>query len=131
MIPAKKGCIINRASVAGCIGGGSSHAYTSSKHAVVGLTKNTAVELGKFGIQVNCLSPYVIVTPLNEKYFNVNEGKNDGLYSNLKGVHSVPNNVAEAAVFLAGDESKYISGHNLVIDGGFTKVNEGLSEFGK
>lgn len=57
MIPARRGSIITTASVCGIIGGVASHAYTCSKHAVVGLTKNTAVELGQYGIRVNSVSP--------------------------------------------------------------------------
>ncbi|MQI27705.1 SDR family oxidoreductase, partial [Escherichia coli] len=69
MIPARRGSIITTASVCGRIGGVGSHGYTSSKHAVVGLTRNTAVELGAFGIRVNCVSPYVVDTPMTRDYF--------------------------------------------------------------
>ncbi|KAK7380338.1 hypothetical protein VNO78_32846 [Psophocarpus tetragonolobus] len=130
MVPAKRGCIINTASVAGCIGGAVSHAYTSAKHALVGLMKNTAVKLGQHGIRVNCVSPYLVATPLTKKYLNIDEDHIGDIYSNLKGVHLVPNDVAQAALFLAGDESKYVSGHNLVLDGGYTVVNAGFSVFG-
>ena len=56
MIPARSGCIISTSSIASALGGTAAHDYCASKHAVVGLTKNAAVELGQFGIRVNCLS---------------------------------------------------------------------------
>ncbi|KAL0344412.1 UNVERIFIED_CONTAM: Short-chain dehydrogenase reductase 2a [Sesamum radiatum] len=52
------GCIISTASVAGVMGGLGPHSYTASKHAIVGLTKNAACELGRYGIRVNCISPF-------------------------------------------------------------------------
>lgn len=64
MVPARAGSIISTTSVASNIGGVATHAYTCSKHAIVGLTKNLAVELGQFGIRVNCLSPYALATPI-------------------------------------------------------------------
>ncbi|KAK7342029.1 hypothetical protein VNO80_24973 [Phaseolus coccineus] len=127
MIPAKRGCIINTSSIAGCRGTGSPHAYVVSKHGLEGLTKNTAVELGQFGIRVNCVSPYLVATPMLKKYFNLDEEGVRKAYSNLKGSYLVPNDVAEAALFLAGDESNYVSGHSLLLDGGYTITNAGFS----
>merc|ERR1711915_896834 len=57
MIPRKKGCIISTTSVAGILGGAAPYSYTASKHATLGLTKNAAAELGKYGIRVNTVSP--------------------------------------------------------------------------
>jgi NAD(P)-dependent dehydrogenase (short-subunit alcohol dehydrogenase family) len=131
MIPSKQGSIINMASICGIIGGVASHAYTSSKHAVVGLTRNTAVELGQFGIRVNCVSPYVVNTPMSRNFLKVDDEGVLAVYSNLKGTNIVPKDVAEAALYLASDESKCVSGHNLVIDGGFTVVNSGFCIFGQ
>ncbi|OMO62393.1 Short-chain dehydrogenase/reductase SDR [Corchorus olitorius] len=131
MIPAGKGSIISLGSVCSTIGGVASHAYTSSKHGIIGLTKNVAAELGRFGIRVNCLSPYFIATPLSMNFFNLeSEGdKQPGVYSNLKGVVLQQEDVAEAAVYLGSDESKYISGHNLALDGGFTTINPAFGLF--
>ncbi|KAF2306505.1 hypothetical protein GH714_018756 [Hevea brasiliensis] len=64
MIARGVGCIISTASVAGVMGGLGPHAYSASKHAIVGLTKNTACELGRYGIRVNCISPFGVATPM-------------------------------------------------------------------
>ncbi|KAL9666577.1 hypothetical protein QQ045_000912 [Rhodiola kirilowii] len=58
------GCIISTASVSGVTGALGPHAYTASKHAIVGLTKNTAWELGRYGIRVNCISPGAVPTSM-------------------------------------------------------------------
>ncbi|KAJ0503010.1 putative secoisolariciresinol dehydrogenase [Helianthus annuus] len=137
MVPVKTGSIISTASVASNIGGISTHAYCSAKHAVVGLTKNLAVELGQFGIRVNCLSPHGIATPLSKKNFkleadaNVEEVVENVIHltGNLKGVKLKTDDIANAALFLASDEAKYISGQNLFIDGGFSIVNPSLNNF--
>ncbi|KAJ0816505.1 putative secoisolariciresinol dehydrogenase [Helianthus annuus] len=135
--PVKAGSIISTASVASNIGGISTHAHCSAKHAVVGLTKNLAVELGQFGIRVNCLSPHGIATPFSTKNFkleadaNVEEVVENVIHltGNLKGVKLKTDDIANAALFLASDEAKYISGQNLFIDGGFSIVNPSLNNF--
>ncbi len=65
----KSGCIINIASVSGLLAEPERAAYVASKHALIGLTKQMAMELGHFNIRVNCISPGVIRTLLTEKYF--------------------------------------------------------------
>ncbi|KAJ0495077.1 putative oxidoreductase [Helianthus annuus] len=121
MIPNCKGSIITIGSVASITGGGTSHAYTSSKHGVVGLAKNAAAELGKYQIRVNCISPYVIPTVIACQFFNIDD--TSSVYSNLKGKTLEAKDVANATLFLASDESGYISGHNLVVDGGYSVLN--------
>jgi NAD(P)-dependent dehydrogenase (short-subunit alcohol dehydrogenase family) len=132
MIPARTGSIISTASISSYVGGAASHAYACSKHAVLGLTKNAAVELGQFGIRVNCLSPYALATPLARKFVGLDdEGLENVMNSlaNLKGVTLKAEDVANAALYLASSESKYVSGHNLLIDGGFSILNPSFKMF--
>ncbi|KAL8263133.1 hypothetical protein R6Q59_024482 [Mikania micrantha] len=132
MAPARAGSIISTASISSNIGGAASHAYCCAKHAVAGLTKNLAVELGQFGIRVNCLSPYAMVTPLTTSFLGLDGEALENVMnqlSNLKGVTLKTDDVAKAALFLVSDEAKYISGHNLFIDGGFSIVNPSFNMY--
>lgn len=128
MVPNKKGSIISMASIAGVMGGTATYAYTASKHAIVGLTKNAAAELGKYGIRVNCISPSGLATDLTLKYMGCGseeegKGKVEELcnsHGNLKGATLTVDDIAEAALYLVSDKAKYVSGHNLLVDGGIT-----------
>ncbi|CAN4116436.1 unnamed protein product [Withania somnifera] len=114
------------------------HADTAAKLAVLGLTLNVAAEMGKHGIRVNCVSPYTIATGLCLSHLPTDQRKNDaiddfnsyfGQFANLQGMDLVAWDVANAVLFLASDEAKYISGHNLMIDGSFSSVNHSLKVF--
>ncbi|XVF40812.1 hypothetical protein PTKIN_Ptkin01aG0146400 [Pterospermum kingtungense] len=138
MIPSGKGSIISTCSVSSVIGGLGPHAYTGSKHAVLGLNKNVAAELGKYGIRVNCVSPYAVATDLSFAHLPEDERTEDavtgfrafiGRNANLNGVELIADHVANAVLFLASDEAGYISGDNLMVDGGFTSVNHSLRVF--
>ncbi|KAK0585207.1 hypothetical protein LWI29_024646 [Acer saccharum] len=126
MVPARSGSIISTTSIASRVGAACTHAYCCSKHAVAGLTKNAAAELGQFGIRVNCVSPYAVATPLSSNYFGISDEEveiQSNLTANLKGVTLKAGDIANAALYLASDEARYVSGHNLFIDGGFSVVN--------
>ncbi|XP_038899500.1 short-chain dehydrogenase reductase 3b-like [Benincasa hispida] len=120
-----RGSIICTTSVSATVGGVASMAYTSSKHAVLGVVRSSCMELGTYGIRVNCVSPYGVATPLAFRTLNLEENKLEEVLSSktsLKGVVLKASHIAEAALFLASDESVYISGQNLIVDGGFTAV---------
>nr|XP_043622429.1 short-chain dehydrogenase reductase 3b-like [Erigeron canadensis] len=125
-----RGSIICTASVAASIGGAGPHAYTASKHAIIGLMRTACYELGAYGIRVNCVSPFGVGTPLSCTAFNLEPSQveqNCCESGNLKGVVLKAKHVAEATLFLASDESVYVSGQNLGVDGGYTVVSRSYS----
>jgi len=129
-----RGTIICTASVAGSFAGGAGHEYTTSKHGLVGLVRSACGELGAYGIRVNSISPYALASPLTCDALGVGPAEVEAAANgsaNLEGITLKANHIAEAALFLASDESVYISGHNLVVDGGFSVVNRWLPRIQK
>lgn len=125
MIPQGSGVIISTASTAGVMGGLGPHLYTAAKHAVVGLMKSVANELGPLGIRVNTVAPGSTVTPmiatLRSDEPESDERVAERLASrSLLGVAGLPADIANGVVYLASDEARYLTGHCLVIDGGQT-----------
>jgi NAD(P)-dependent dehydrogenase (short-subunit alcohol dehydrogenase family) len=120
MIQQKKGKIINISSDAGTVGLPRRAAYCASKGGVNLLTKNLAIEWAKYNINVNAVSPAFVETPLTAPMFK-EQGFMDWIMDNTPlGRVGQPNEVAGAVVFLASKISNYITGHVLLIDGGWT-----------
>ncbi|XP_060169137.1 short-chain dehydrogenase reductase 3b-like [Lycium barbarum] len=120
-----RGSIICTASVEAILAGEAPLAYVASKHAILGVVKAAARELGQHGIRVNCVSPYGIVTPLVCETYGGNAAGIEARIcekANLKGVTLNTKHIAEAALFLASDESAYVSAHNLAVDGGLSSI---------
>jgi len=111
------GSVINMSSIGGIRGLENSSLYCASKGGVTNLTRELAVEQGKHDIRVNALNPGFIETAMT-----MEDGDTAGgiLDQTPLGRAGQPDEVADAALFLASDESSFVTGHNLVMDGGFT-----------
>jgi meso-butanediol dehydrogenase/(S,S)-butanediol dehydrogenase/diacetyl reductase len=114
------GSIVNLASTLGLMAAPNRAAYVASKHGVVGLTKQMAMEFGPQGIRVNAVAPGVVRTPLTERYFQDPE-----MAETIRGIHAVgrwaePAEIATAILFLADRQNGFITGSILPVDGGWT-----------
>ena len=124
------GSIINNGSIAGRLAGfSSSLVYGAAKAAVIHLTKCVAMELGESGIRVNSISPGVIATGIFGKALGLSVEAAEKTPDMLREIYKtaqpiqragLPEDIAHAAVFLASDESSFINGHDLVVDGAIT-----------
>lgn len=118
MLPQRRGSIVNTASVAGHTGFIGYPAYTASKHAVMGLTKVAALEYAQRGIRVNAVCPGIIHTPLFERYSR-KAPEVDYAAMEPMGRLGESQEVAEAMLWLCSDDSSFVTGSGLVVDGGF------------
>lgn len=117
----KSGSIINIASIAGVVGGNGT-AYSASKGGLLALSRDLAVTLAKDKIRVNAISPGGVVTPMTESLIAMPEMKEKIKSMSPQGRMAVPDEIAWAVVYLASDESSFMTGANMVIDGGAVAV---------
>ena len=131
MLPRGRGRIINIASVAGLVGSGGGTAYTASKHGVVGLTRQLAITYAARGVTVNAICPGAIQTGLranSTRILGADAPEMRGVGGDEAAVRAITpagrrgtlGEIAAAACYLASEEADYVTGHTLVIDGGWT-----------
>jgi len=121
------GSIVSTASVAGLRTGFGPHVYSAAKAAVIHLTHSVAMELGESGVRVNCICPGGIATPIFGKGYGLTPEAADRTLPLMKQVLSgmqplrragLPDDIANAAAWLASEEASFVNGHALVVDGG-------------
>ena len=111
------GAIVNTASIAGLIGLRTSSHYVAAKHGVVGLTKSTAIEYAEDGIRVNCVNPGYITTPMTKETM---ETRGTEILAKVPmGRMGVPEEIAEAVVWMCSDKASFMTGASQVVDGGY------------
>jgi NAD(P)-dependent dehydrogenase (short-subunit alcohol dehydrogenase family) len=123
MLKTGGGSIVNTSSIAGTIGMPGAGIYIASKHAVNGLTKTAALEVAKQGIRVNTVSPAAIQTDMLDRFLGDEEQAKKKEY--FAGMHPVgrigkPEEIASAVLYLSSPGASFITGHDLIVDGGFT-----------
>ncbi len=121
------GSIISTASVAGLRTGFAPHTYSAAKAAIIHLTRSVAMELGESGVRVNCICPGGIATPIFGRTFGLPLESAEEMAESLKTSFTnlqpikragLPEDIAQAALWLASDDSSFVNGHALVVDGG-------------
>ena len=120
MIANRRGAIVHIASIAATQAHGGCGAYSASKAATVALSAQMAVEWGPHGVRSNCISPGLIETALSAPFYAVPGVREQRERLVPLRAIGTPSHVADAVLFLASDAAAYISGHNLVIDGGLS-----------
>jgi NAD(P)-dependent dehydrogenase (short-subunit alcohol dehydrogenase family) len=132
MVGQRSGAIVNVASIEGIEGTEGGSAYNASKGAVVLLTKNMAIDYGRLGIRVNCVCPGFIETPMFNSVMGsdgMSEYRDQYREAHKLGRFGRPDEIAGATLFLVSDDASFVTGHALVVDGGFTAgMRSGLSD---
>jgi 3-oxoacyl-[acyl-carrier protein] reductase len=123
MLAQGKGAIVNTASIAAFVAGGGGAAYTTSKHGLLGLTRQLAFDYGRLGIRVNAICPGAIATGMTVELRTPelgNEHVNAAIEATPAGRWGEPEELAALALFLASDEASFMHGTPVLADGGWT-----------
>jgi meso-butanediol dehydrogenase / (S,S)-butanediol dehydrogenase / diacetyl reductase len=119
-----KGSIINMASMTGVVGQQNNAAYSSTKGAIIALTKALAIDYAPFGVRINSISPAGVRTPLLETWLELQDDPQQASQaqdqSHMLGRTATSEEIARVALFLASDDSSFVTGENIVTDGGAT-----------
>jgi NAD(P)-dependent dehydrogenase (short-subunit alcohol dehydrogenase family) len=127
MVPARRGCILNVASIAAVHVGYGTHSYSAAKAAVVQLGRSVAMELAESDVRVNSILPGPVATPILGIAFGMTRDAADAALPQIEqtlarrqpnGRALRPEDVARAALWLASDDAEFVTGHALVVDGG-------------
>ena len=120
MMRRRSGRIVNISSISGVFGNPGQGNYSASKAGLVGMTKSLAREVASRGITANCIAPGFIETPMTHA---LNEKQTEAIASSIPaGTFGKPGDIAAAAVFLASEEARYITGETLHVNGGMVMV---------
>jgi NAD(P)-dependent dehydrogenase (short-subunit alcohol dehydrogenase family) len=120
MVQQQSGVIVNVASVAGVVGSAGMSIYGASKHAVIGLTRSAALEVAKQGIRINSVSPGIVITEIFDRFAAVGSTLEIANSLHPLGRVAKPEEIASTILFLSSNESTFMTGANLMVDGGWT-----------
>jgi NAD(P)-dependent dehydrogenase (short-subunit alcohol dehydrogenase family) len=123
-----RACIVNVGSISSFVGQALTPVYTTSKHAVAGLTKSIALDYAADGIRCNCVCPGITDTPMLREHLNTQPDPEDALASRLRrvpmGVALTPHDAAKSILFLSCEDSSGVTGTTLIIDAGYLTAAE-------
>ncbi|MDX1638521.1 MAG: SDR family oxidoreductase, partial [Balneolaceae bacterium] len=122
MLESGAGSIVNMSSILGKVGFEQAALYTASKHGLIGLTRTATLEYSKDHIRINAICPGFIETPMLEEAGITTDPE---MKKNITALHAIgrlgaPGEIADAVIWLSSERSSFVTGHTLLVDGGYT-----------